>query len=196
MPENKRDNSYFIKRLSETHGIYVFEDSRIKSKNASEIALKRRITNSVPKVKRSIRERFESHILKTDTCWLWSGAKRNNGYGKLGVYGETIGAHILSYIFNVGPIPSGCDICHSCDNPACVRPDHLWAGTPLQNMTDAKQKGRIRKGESSPVSKLSDGAVREIRASNMTNTALAKLFNVSQGNISQIRSRKAWKHVT
>lgn len=76
-------------------------------------------------------------------CWLWIGAVLPSGYGKMGIYGRTIGAHRISFELFRGEIPNGLHICHRCDNPCCVNPDHLFAGTRQDNMQDCIAKGRF-----------------------------------------------------
>lgn len=87
-------------------------------------------------------DRFWSKVNKTEMCWLWTG-NRSQGYGKLSVLGESIRAHRYSYILHFGAIPQGMLVCHRCDNPACVRPDHLFLGTSSDNAKDAYHKGRL-----------------------------------------------------
>lgn len=75
-------------------------------------------------------------------CWLWLGSIKKNGYGNMAFGGSFTQAHRVSYMAFKGEIPSGFVICHSCDNPSCVNPDHLWHGTYSDNMKDASKKGR------------------------------------------------------
>lgn len=77
-------------------------------------------------------------------CWQWTGYRRPpQGYGETTLNSEKWAAHRLSYTVHKGPIPEGQFVCHTCDNPACVNPDHLWVGTHQDNMKDAKAKKRI-----------------------------------------------------
>src|SRR6266566_1784884 len=113
----------------------------------------------------SLKERFFIHVRKSSTCWIWTGAKNSDGYGQLRVLGRNLLAHRVSYKLFKGPIPKGFWVCHTCDNPPCVRPSHLWLGTPEEDMVDASSKGRMigAKGESSPRAKLNWSQVREIQ---------------------------------
>lgn len=83
-------------------------------------------------------------ILDND-CWKWRGALDKDGYGKLKRKGFKGGPQHLFYTIHIGPIPEGKILCHSCDNPWCVNPKHLWPGTHLENEQDKDKKGR-RKG--------------------------------------------------
>lgn len=78
-------------------------------------------------------------------CWLWLGAicSGNAGYGQVREGGKTDYAHRASYRMHCGEIPAGLDVCHTCDQPSCVNPDHLFTGTRQENMQDAKRKGRL-----------------------------------------------------
>lgn len=87
-------------------------------------------------------KRFWDKVQKTDTCWNWIGSKRH-GYGVIKIEGKNISTHRLSYEMHIGPIPFGVNVCHSCDNPSCVNPNHLFLGTQSDNMIDAMEKGRI-----------------------------------------------------
>lgn len=88
-------------------------------------------------------ERFWSKVRKTDGCWEWQACLNEKGYGIFGTGGKKIDrAHRISYRLLVGPVPNGMFICHHCDNPACVRPDHLFVGTNRDNVDDMLSKSR------------------------------------------------------
>ena len=87
-------------------------------------------------------ERFFQKVIKTETCWLWNGALTSNGYGSFVFNGKSQGAHRFSYQNFKGEIPEGMLICHTCDIPACVNPEHLWVGTHLDNSDDKYKKNR------------------------------------------------------
>jgi hypothetical protein len=96
-----------------------------------------------------IEERFFSKVNRTPDggCWLWNGAVQHNGYGYLHVGGRferrPVRAHRFSWELHRGPIPEGMHVCHSCDTPACVNPDHLFLGSRSDNMRDCASKGRV-----------------------------------------------------
>jgi hypothetical protein len=94
--------------------------------------------------KLAIEWRFWSKVtLAPSGCWEWQAARNEAGYGVIGYGpGKTTLAHRVSYILCVGPIPDGMFVCHSCDNPRCVRPTHLWLGDNAANLRDMARKGR------------------------------------------------------
>lgn len=92
-------------------------------------------------------ERFWNKVCRTSRCWLWTAAKLNGGYGAFQDEGRTLRAHRVSWELAYGSIPCGIQVLHHCDNPACVRPDHLFLGTGKDNMKDRDTKGRQACGD-------------------------------------------------
>ncbi len=131
-------------------------------------------------------------------CWPWTGSIRDHGYGQMYVNGSLITSHRLAHFFHSREaLPSSVVIRHKCDNPRCVNPSHLVPGTQADNVRDRVERGRSRGGygETSKLAKLTDEAVRYIRASDESNGALAKRFGVSYGTIWFVRKGRNWKHV-
>lgn len=88
-------------------------------------------------------ENFWSKVDKSGDCWIWTGSRHGFGYGLFGLNGKTRRAHRISYELVNGPIPEGFVLCHTCDNPPCVNPDHLFVGSKADNTHDALRKGRM-----------------------------------------------------
>lgn len=133
-------------------------------------------------------------------CWLWlEGLNGRSGYGKISSGGVWVYAHRFSYLVYRGPIAAGLFVCHRCDNPGCVNPDHLFLGTQKENMADRDRKGRNGAhglyGEKSHTAKLNDEKVRAILADRRSQTAIAKDYGVTQSQISRIKNGHVWEHV-
>lgn len=111
----------------------------------------------------------------------------------------------MVYEMALGPIEAGKNICHHCDNPPCVRPDHLFQGSHADNVADKVRKGRAsgpvgmnQTGEANHNARLTDADVRAIRALAASGTyqwEIARIFGVSQGNVNLVVNRKTWAHV-
>src|SRR5262245_53416201 len=112
-----------------------------------------------------LEERFWSRVEKTSRCWNWTGSTGNGGYGHIRVDGRTRKATHVSLALIGVEVPKGMHVCHHCDNPACVRPSHLFIGDAFDNMSDASRKGRFpsREGKLNQAAKLTEDEVREIR---------------------------------
>lgn len=145
-----------------------------------------------------------SFLNKTDVqddlhCWEWKAGLRTGGYGQMRYQGKLLGAHKVSYLLHKGRVPDGLVVCHTCDNPKCVNPRHLFLGEPKDNSRDMVEKGRSRKGESHHNAKLTDAeilAIRELRAKGQSLNEIAKCFQVSKKMVLNIVQGKAWGHVS
>lgn len=148
-------------------------------------------------------DRFWKHVNKTNSCWIWTASRNNQGYGVIGKGARGSGtclAHRLSYIIHVGPIPEGMNILHDCpdgDNPLCVNPEHLWAGTQIENIMDMVGKGRwgvrnLRKGSTHPHSKLTEQQIFEIRSSKEKQVVLADRYGVEPATIWKVIHNQSW----
>ena len=148
----------------------------------------------------SLKERFNRRIKKTKYCWTWTGYVDPKGYGRIHAKGNpSMLAHRLSWELHFGLIPKGVFVLHRCDNPCCVRPDHLFLGSQNDNVQDMIKKGKQRhvglKGVKHNMAKLNNTQVLEIRDSNKTGVFLANKYHVSTSTISDIRNKKIWKHL-
>ena len=135
-----------------------------------------------------------------DACWPWIAGKfQDSGYGQMYLGGKNRRAHKVAWELTHGPVPAGLCVCHSCDNPACQNPHHLFLGTPADNLRDSLDKGRFPTGENNYCHKLSSEHVVMIRQAYATGQIsqqfLADTFGVSQNIISQITRRKKWRRV-
>lgn len=148
------------------------------------------------KTEPELMERFLSKVAKTESCWLWTGGKSGRGYGAFCSPDEKK-AHRFSYSRYVGQIPQGLSVCHRCDNPACVNPDHLFVGTHTDNMKDKMSKGRGNHlvGTKHPRSKLTESQVLAIRADNRRQVEIAESYGIKQAQVSEIKRRIAWTHI-
>lgn len=156
----------------------------------------------IPTLTPGDKARFWAKVQKgtDDECWPWRGWHKK-GYGRLrigGSHGKIYVVTRLSYFLAHGIDPKEQIVCHTCDNPACCNPKHLWLGDKAANRADCESKGRANhaKGTALGQSKLTDEAVLAIRASSEDNYTLAKRYGVSNVTISAARRGKTWKHVS
>ena len=167
-------------------------------------------------IARPIHDRFWERVDKSGECWVWIGAL-SHGYGvlQIGTFrkSRTIGTHRLSWELHYGQIPDGLLVCHHCDNPPCVRPEHLFVGTDADNHRDKAQKGRAPRGDDNPArrlpermqrgeqrwnARLTESDVRTIRARvqrGESQSGIAREFHVVPSSIAGIVRRVTWKHV-
>ncbi len=160
-------------------------------------------------------DRFWSHVDKSGKCWVWTGSRNHDGYGRFNTSPKIANASRVSWIIAFGNIPSKMCVCHHCDNPACVKPSHLFLGTRSDNARDMVSKGRWGgpKGDTHPFrinpelashgekhwsAKLTEKDVRsarKLRTNGMTFASIASKFGVDLSCIALIIYRKTWKHV-
>lgn len=147
-------------------------------------------------------------------CWEWTGAHVPDGYGSI-AHGASsqVGAHRVAWVLAFGPIPDGLFVCHRCDNRGCVRPSHLFLGTPRANSQDMVRKGRtvagerhnsrtkpetVLKGERHGMARLTATQVLEIRRRGGTGespASIARDFGISHVHASRICCGLAWRHL-
>ncbi len=145
---------------------------------------------------------FEAFLKKVypigEGCWLWMGYLYSNGYGCVNFKRKGYLAHRISYMHFKGPIDSNREIMHSCQNRSCINPNHLSLGTHQQNMAEMKLLNRHAHGERAGGSKLTEKEVIEILTlleDDIKISVIAKIYNVSNCTISDIKHRRSWKHV-
>jgi HNH endonuclease len=165
----------------------------------------------------SIEERFLSHVQKHPFhCWLWTGPTHGNGYGEFMFHRKRYSAHRFSFRLYNGTIRKGLHVLHRCDNPPCVRPSHLFLGTPADNWRDMIAKGhharvpdsfKARLGTDNNAHKLTNAQVKKIRklyeserhlprkGRPHSSSILATMFHVDRHTIRRITTRRYWKHI-
>jgi hypothetical protein len=131
-------------------------------------------------------------------CLEWTGGRSGDGYGAVVIDGRQTGAHRHAWAVANGPIPHGLQVLHTCDNPICILPAHLFLGTVADNMADKARKLRSSIGVRNPKAKLTPAAVIEIRrldADGWGTVAIATKFGVGRVAIRRIVRRVTWVHV-
>lgn len=151
-----------------------------------------------------VEKRFWEKARIVDGCWIWTGARKRGvgpqSYGNFKLEKRlTVRAHRLAFALGKGRSPGALCVCHRCDTPACVNPDHLFLGTHKDNSDDKIAKGRTRhadaSGEKNPGAKLTLGQVQEIRGlilGGETNVSIAARFGVTHQLVSRIRRGRSW----
>jgi hypothetical protein len=145
-----------------------------------------------------MKNRFWKSVKKTETCWNWTGSFDTRGYGQIVVCGTLHSTHRIAYILYHGRIPGKLHILHSCDNRACIKREHLRAGTDEENRLEKIAKKRHDFGENHAKAKLTEVQVLEIRKKHSHGTGvmlLSKEYDVHWNTIHAIISRKTWRHI-
>jgi hypothetical protein len=142
---------------------------------------------------------FQRLIDKSGDCWVWKGSVNHANYGMYKFNGKFRLAHRLSYEIHIGSIPSGMLVCHKCDNPSCVNPDHLFLGTQKDNINDCVAKGRNAIGNKNWNTKLDEEKVLMIRGSDFSKLGskaeMARSLGISQTALNYVLSGRNWAHV-
>ena len=153
------------------------------------------VPNSIEK-ECSIKCKFMNKTIINNSCWEWQGKINKWGYGETSHNSKTYRCNRLSYIIFKGDIPKGMQVCHTCDNRKCVNPEHLWLGTPKENMQDAVKKNRMPREKRNKSSKLTYEQVKDIirlLENGEKQTNIAKLYNVCQSTISNVKLKLFYK---
>lgn len=149
------------------------------------------------KLAERISDRFaKSYRVNEDGCWIWTKGYAGGTNGRYGMLrfpdGSSIPAHRLSYELHNGPIPKGLFVCHRCDVPACVNPEHLFVGTAADNNADRDAKGRTLARELHPRAKITEEIVAAIRASDDDCPTLARRYGIDRTHAWRIKVGKSW----
>jgi hypothetical protein len=142
---------------------------------------------SKPREKTPFEVLFWRHVDKSGECWLWTGAKDAGGYGLFGGPNGAEGAHVFGYKLQNGSLPPGQLVRHGCDNPPCVRGEHLLAGTYQDNADDCTRRGRSQ-------SKLTAEQAKAVAADLRPFKAIAADFGITEAEIGHIKHGRVWKH--
>jgi hypothetical protein len=144
-------------------------------------------------------DRFWSYVQPVEGCWVWGGPIEASGYGFMGAYSGYVKAHRFSWTLHNGPISDGLFVLHTCDNPPCVNPTHLFLGTARDNSDDKHLKGRANppRGEKHWRAVLTEDLVREIRRwPDENGRVLARRLGVPYSTMMHVRYGKSWKWVS
>lgn len=136
-------------------------------------------------------------IVAQNDCWQWQAAS-SKGYGVFKIKNIQMYAQRVAYTIEYGAIPDGLVIMHKCDNPLCVNPKHLQAGTTNDNVQDRNRKDRQAKGEKSGPAVLSESdipIIRQLYADGMNGRQIAKKLSVGKSTIYYVLNKSYWKHV-
>ena len=157
-------------------------------------------TSTEEEIKKHVELIYNKYVIRQEGCWDWKGIKDKNGYGILSVKNLKFRrAHRVSWYLKYRSLPSKF-ICHTCDNPVCTNPLHLFAGDAKSNKEDEVFKRRHQYGSKNGFAKINEEQAKEIklllRDTNLTQKEIAKRCNVSRGIVNNIKNKGAWSHVT
>ena len=172
-------------------------------------SLRRNHTQSCGCLRSIFRENYDEDVKKKllssikineNGCWEWQKAKHRQGYGHCPYKRKCLLAHRVSWMVFKGNLPDDILVCHHCDNPPCINPDHLFLGTDKDNTLDHIKKGKSKKsrGENHYFSKLTEKEVKEMRKMRERKIKIkdiSRKFNIHVSTAKNICLRKSWKHV-
>lgn len=140
---------------------------------------------------------FSHRVTVVGDCLEFTGAKDPKGYGRVGYQKKTYLAHRLSYLAQLGELPQDKMVCHSCDNPSCIKPEHLFLGSNDDNMLDMLGKGRQQKqwGEGHSQVRLTRQQVLAIRMDERIHRLIADEYGISLPTVANIKARRIWKNL-
>ena len=144
----------------------------------------------------TLEKRFDEKVeMIPDGCWVWLARCDRDGYGRIRIGKLMFRSHRVAWERKNGTIPDGMFVLHTCDNPYCVNPNHLFLGTQTENMKDKNGKGRGSRGIGRWSAKLSESNVLSIRADIRTQEEIAKDYGVNRATISDIQTKRTWRHL-
>lgn len=166
------------------------------------------LVKQIPTLNKQDLERFESFVDRSGDCHIWVGNTKESNYGKMWIGEKIYLASRIAWAIEHGSTPTNMCVLHKCDNPRCVKAEHLFLGTKRQNTEDMVRKGRhgsqthpetITRGENRPSSKLVDDQVLKIRALYSTcdsnKSFLGRMFKVHPSVVRSIVTRETWRHL-
>jgi hypothetical protein len=139
----------------------------------------------------SVSDRMQSkYQILPNGCWMWLGNKNSAGYPMIWLNGKSVRAHRVMFSINNGGLSDDLVVCHTCDNPSCVNPDHLFSGSRDDNNKDCKNKKRNAFGMKNGHAKISAEQIKEIRLDSRTQSEIALSYGINQSHVSRIKSDK------
>lgn len=144
---------------------------------------------------------LERYKIDANGCWVWSATCFQFGHGRVKIKSKDLKAHRVSWEYHKGPIPDGMFVLHTCDNPPCINPEHLFLGTQLENMRDMHSKNRnvSSLGEKHGRSKLTEVEVKQIKnmllEGRYSHREIGEGFGVTGAAITQIAIGNNWRDV-